>query len=133
MTPSQGLADTSVFIASESGRPLRFETLPDELRVSVITLAELEAGVFAAQRIADRAARLRTLERAMALEPLTVDAAAASAWARLRVELHEAGRRVNVNDLWIAAVAIANDLPVVTQDDDFAVLAELGLLTVISV
>ncbi len=133
MTPSQGLADTSVFIASESGRPLRFETLPDELRVSVITLAELEAGVLAAQRIADRAARLRTLERAMALEPLTVDAAAASAWARLRVELHEAGRRVNVNDLWIAAVAIANDLPVVTQDDDFAVLAELGLLTVISV
>ena len=133
MTPSQGLADTSVFIAAESGRPLRFESLPDELRVSVITVAELEAGVLAAQSIAARAARLRTLERAMALEPLTVDAAAASAWARLRVELHGAGRRVNVNDLWIAAVAIANDLPVVTQDDDFAVLAELGLLTVISV
>lgn len=133
MTPSQGLADTSVFIAAESGRPLRFESLPDELRVSVITVAELEAGVLAAQSIAARAARLRTLERAMALEPLTVDAAAASVWARLRVELHGAGRRVNVNDLWIAAVAIANDLPVVTQDDDFAVLAELGLLTVISV
>lgn len=133
MTPSRGLADTSVFIASESGRPLRFETVPDELRVSVITLAELEAGVLAARTIADRAARLRTLERAMALEPLTVDAAAASAWARLRVELHGAGRRVNVNDLWIAAVAVANDLPVVSQDDDFAVLAELGLLTVISV
>ncbi len=133
MTPSQGLADTSVFIAAESGRPLRFESLPDELRVSVITVAELEAGVLAAQSIAARAARLRTLERAMALEPLTVDAAAASAWARLRVELHGAGRRVNVNDLWIAAVAIANGLPVVSQDDDFAVLAELGLLTVISV
>ncbi len=133
MTPSQGLADTSVFIAAESGRPLRFESLPDELRVSVITVAELEAGVLAAQSIAARAARLRTLERAMALEPLTVDAAAASVWARLRVELHGAGRRVNVNDLWIAAVAIANGLPVVSQDDDFAVLAELGLLTVISV
>ena len=133
MTPSQGLADTSVFIAAESGRPLRFESLPDELRVSVITVAELEAGVLAAQSIAARAARLRTLERAMALEPLTVDAAAASVWGRLRVELHGAGRRVNVNDLWIAAVAIANGLPVVSQDDDFAVLAELGLLTVISV
>lgn len=133
MTPSQGLADTSVFIAAESGRPLRFESLPDELRVSVITVAELEAGVLAAQSIAARAARLRTLERAMALEPLTVDAAATSVWARLRVELHGAGRRVNVNDLWIAAVAIANGLPVVSQDDDFAVLAELGLLTVISV
>ena len=40
---------------------------------------------------------------------------------------------MNVNDLWIAAVAIANDLPVVTQDNNFAVLAELGLLTVINV
>ncbi len=133
MTPSQGLADTSVFIAAESGRPLRFESLPVEVRVWVITVAELEAGVLGAPSIAARAARLRTLERAMALEPLTVDAAAASAWARLRVELHGAGRRVNVNDLWIAAVAIANGLPVVSQDDDFAVLAELGLLTVISV
>ena len=133
MTPSQGLADTSVFIAPESGRPLRFESLPDELRVSVITVAELEAGVLAARSVAARAARLRTLERAIALEPLTVDAAAAGVWARLRVELHGAGRRVNVNDLWIAAVAIANGLPVVSQDDDFAVLSELGLLTVISV
>lgn len=131
--PRQGLADTSVFIASESGRALDVASLPDELRVSVITLAELQAGVLAARTVADRAARLQTVERIAALEPLTVDAAAAAAWARLRVEIHQAGRRVNVNDLWIAAVAIANDLPIVTQDDDFAVLAELGLATVITV
>lgn len=130
---TRGLADTSVFVAMESGRPLQDDRLPDELRVSVITLAELEAGVLAAQTIADRAARLATLERVAAVEPLPVDAAAAAAWARLRVEIHQAGRRVNVNDLWIAAVALANDLPVVSQDDDFAVLAELGLLTVIDV
>ena len=46
-----------------------------------------------------------TLQRVAALEPLPVDAAAAAAWARLRVEVHEAGRRVNLNDLWIAAIA----------------------------
>lgn len=132
-TGSQGLADTSVFIASESGRRLALDRLPDELRVSVITLAELEAGVLAARTLADRSARLRTLEKVAALEPLVVDATAAAAWARLRVEIHQAGRRLNVNDLWIAAVAIANSLPVVTQDDDFDVLAELGLLTLIKV
>jgi len=32
--------------------------------------------------------------------------------------LAETGRRVRVNDLWTAA-ATANQLPVVTQDDDF--------------
>lgn len=51
----------------------------------------------------------------------------------MRVALHEAGRRVNVNDLWIAAVAGANGLAVVSQDADYDVLAELGLVEVIRV
>lgn len=67
------------------------------------------------------------------LAPLPVDGSAARQWAALRVRLRDAGRKVNVNDLWIAAVALANQLPVVTQDDDFDVLAELGLLDVIRV
>ena len=50
---SDGLADTSVFIAHESGRPLRVEALPDRLAVSVITIGELRAGVLAARRPGD--------------------------------------------------------------------------------
>lgn len=64
---------------------------------------------------------------------MTVTAGAASQRALLRVELHAAGRKAPVNDLWIAAIARANNLPVVTQDDDFDALADLGLLTVIKV
>lgn len=40
---------------------------------------------------------------------------------------------MNVNDLWVAATAIANDLPVVTQDDDFDPLAGVLDLAVIRV
>ena len=40
---------------------------------------------------------------------------------------------MNVNDLWIAAVAAANDLPVVTQDSDFDALEAIGGPTVIRV
>lgn len=40
---------------------------------------------------------------------------------------------MGVNDLWIAAVALANGLPVVTRDSGFDVLAELGALEVIRV
>lgn len=58
---------------------------------------------------------------------------AARQWALLRVKLREAERRINVNDLWIAAIARANRLPLVTQDDDFNVLADLGLLEVVRV
>jgi predicted nucleic acid-binding protein len=131
--PDAGLLDTSVFIASESGRPLVDTMLPSRSFVSVITLAELRAGVLAAATTGIRARRLATLESVSGLEPLTVDSRAAAEWARLRFELHEAGRRVNVNDLWIAAIAAANDLPVVSQDAGFEALADLGGPAVIRV
>ena len=128
----RGLLDTSVFIAQESGRSLDVSLLPDEGYVSVITLAELEAGVLAATDHTIRSRRLATLTRVSALVALPVDAAAAAHWARMRVRLAESQRRVNVNDLWIAAVALANDLTVHTQDGDYAPLAELGELRVIT-
>jgi predicted nucleic acid-binding protein len=128
-----GLLDTSVFIASESGRDLVLDRIPEVGLVCVITLAELEAGVLAAPTTEIRARRLRTAQRAATVAPLPIDAPAAAAWARLRVMLHESGRRIGVNDLWIASVAVSRDLPVVTQDDDFDVLADLGLLEVIRV
>jgi predicted nucleic acid-binding protein len=72
-----------------------------------------------------------SLERAG--EPLPIDAAVAQEWALLRLEVARSGRRANVNDLWIAATARANRLPVVSQDGDFQVLAELGLIDLIRV
>ncbi|CCI52722.1 PIN domain-containing protein [Nostocoides jenkinsii] len=130
---TRGLADSSVFVAHETGRAIDVKSMPPDLAVSVITVAELRAGVLAARSVEERAIRLRTLERATAAEQLPVDGRAAQEWALLRVHLGQAGRRVNVNDLWIAAVARANGLLVVTQDDDFDVLADLGLVDVLRV
>jgi predicted nucleic acid-binding protein len=124
--PTRALLDTSVFIASESGGPLNTSALPDESFISVITLAELRAGVHAAPDTPTRAVRLKTLEAIADVEALPVDAAAAGHWAMLRFRLHEVGRRANVNDLWIASVALAHNLAVVTRDRDFDVLTDLG-------
>lgn len=115
----RGLLDTSVFISAEAGRELRSAELPDQSAVSIITYAELRAGVLAASDVSVRARRLATLEKAMSLEPLPVDVAVAEAWATLRVRLREAGRAMKLNDSWIAATAIALDIPVITQDADF--------------
>ena len=51
----------------------------------------------------------------------------------LRVHLAEAGRRVRVNDLSMAAIAAAKQLPVVTQDADFDVLEGVAGLAIIHV
>jgi predicted nucleic acid-binding protein len=132
-TPPAGLLDTSVFIATETGRQLEESLIPAEVATTVITLAELTAGVLAARTSDTRAQRLATLESVADMERLPVDEDAARMWARLRIHLAETGRRVRINDLWIAAIAGSRTLPVITQDDDFAALDGAAGLTVIKV
>ncbi len=129
----RGVLDTSVFIAGESGRRLDEERLPEESAISVVTLAELQAGVLAARDTATRAVRMATVDALGDVEVLPVDVDVARIWAQLRVQLAEAGRRINVNDLWIAATAASRGLPVVTQDDDFAAVEGMAGLRVIRV
>jgi predicted nucleic acid-binding protein len=116
-----GLADTSVFIATESGRSLGTAVLPESLVVSIITIGELRAGVLAAGDPMQRDRRLSTLTWALRLEPVPVDDGIAQSWARLRVQLRDLGRRMPINDSWIAATALALGIPLVTQDDDYSV------------
>jgi predicted nucleic acid-binding protein len=132
-TPAVGVLDTSVFIATESGRQLDEALIPDEVATTVVTLAELHVGVLAATTSDIRAQRLATLESVADMETLPVDDEAARTWARLRIYLAETGRRVRINDLWIAAIAASRGLPVVTQDEDFAALDGAANLTIIRV
>jgi predicted nucleic acid-binding protein len=116
---TSGLADTSIFIAAESGRAARLDRLPDFLAISVITIGELRAGVLAAPDVGTRDRRLAMLTNALALDPIPIDRAVAETWARLRVALREFGLRMPVNGSWIAATAMTLGIPVVTQDDQF--------------
>ncbi len=125
---TRGLADTSVFVALESGRTLAVDRLPDELAVSVITIAELRVGVLAATDTETRVRRLATLTSAMAFDPVPIDDPVAEAWAGLRIRLRDHGLRMPVNDSWIAATAIALRIPIVTQDADYVELEGLDVV-----
>lgn len=115
---SRAVADTSVFIAREAGRPLG--ELPDEIAVSVITAAELELGVLRARDPDARAARTATLARVRSSYPLlSVDEVVASCYARLADQQLRAGRKPRRHDTWIAATAMRHDAAVLTQDRDF--------------
>ncbi len=127
---TRGLADTTVFIARESSRGLDTTALPDELAVSVVTVAELRAGVLAAQDLDTRDRRMVTWATALALQPVAIDERVAESWARLRVSLLESSQRMPVNDSWIAATAMALGIPVVTQDHDYADVAGLEVVRV---
>ena len=128
----QAILDTSVFIAREQERPLG--DLPDEVAVSVVTLSELRHGVLAAPGHEQMAQRLSTLEAARQIaKPLVIDETVGDEFARLRVALRAVDRAMNVMDGWIAATAMAYGAAVCTQDADFDVAAEAGLLEVVRV
>jgi predicted nucleic acid-binding protein len=124
---ARGLVDTSVVIDLERLEPA---SLPVELAVSAITLAELAAGPHATDDSAERARRQDRLQRAEAtFEPLPVDATVARAYGRVYATVAEAGRKGRGRralDLLIAATALAAGLPLYTRNPaDFAGLAEL--------
>jgi predicted nucleic acid-binding protein len=114
----EALADTSLFVAVEQERPPSGPP-PKRVAVSVITVGELRLGVLAADSGPIRARRLETLSVAEALDPLPIDAHVAHAWAALRLALRDAGKRMPISDSWIAATAIANGMPVASQDADY--------------
>ncbi len=124
----RALADTSIFVAGEADRPLDTSVFPDELGVSIITIGELRAGVLAASVVDIRDRRLRTLTNALSFDPLPVDIHVAQEWARLRVLLRDQGLRMGVNDSWIAATALAHQIPVLTQGDGFPDIGDLVVI-----
>jgi predicted nucleic acid-binding protein len=116
---STAILDTSVFIAVEQRRLLS-RPLPEQVGVSVITLAELELGVLMAQDADIRATRLATLTRVREqASGLPIDDRVSSAYARLAASELSAGRKPRVNDTWIAATALVHSAEVWTQDADF--------------
>ena len=126
---SRAILDTSVFVAEEQGRPLG--PLPEQVSISVVTLAELELGVLLARDTTARSRRLRTLVRVRdAVRALPVDGRVASAFSALVAELRQVGRRLGVNDAWIGATAIAHGAILYTQDADFDAVPGLSVIRV---
>jgi len=127
----RALLDTSFFVAAESGRPVR--QVPedvDETEVSVVTVAELTLGVLLA-RDEDRPVRLGTLAAVETTwDPLGIDVEVAREFARITAELRRRGRRAPILDVLLAATAITEGIPVVTQDRDYGAIAGLRVIQV---
>ena len=119
------LADTSVFVAAEQQRTLGAPPAGDA-RISVATLTELLVGVRRAASGPLRELREATLGRARRFIALPYDEPVAERLADLMAAARDRQRRAGAMDAIIAATALAHDLAVWTQDDDFDVLAKLA-------
>lgn len=129
---ARGILDTSTVILL--GEVDDTTTLPSEPLITAVTLAELSVGPLVASNDAARVARQAHLQQAEAdFDPLPFDAAAARSFGRVAASLRRAGRKpaARAHDAMIAAIAMANDLPVHTcNPDDFAGIEDLVIVAV---
>lgn len=127
-----GLLDTSTLKLLPRLRDA--EVLPDAPLISAITLAELSVGLLVATNDHERAVRLAHLQQAEAdFEALPFDADAARAFGQVAASWRQAGRKsaARAYDAMIAAVAIANELPLFTcNPDDFSGIEGLEVVEV---
>jgi predicted nucleic acid-binding protein len=129
---AQGILDTSTLILL--GRIIATDTLPTEPLITSITLAELSVGPLVASTDEERAGRQAHLQQAEAdFDPLPFDAAAARSFGQVAASLRRAGRKpaARAFDAMIAAIGIANELPIHTcNPDDFTGIAGLAIVDV---
>lgn len=117
--PVRGILDTWVVIDLDK---IDTNSLPAEVAVTAITMAELAAGAHATDDPAERARRQDRLQRAEAVfDPLRFDNSAARAYGRVYTAVLAAGRKARgarAIDLLIAAVACSEQLPLFTRNPD---------------
>jgi len=127
-----GILDTNVVILLP--RLLASAALPREPLVTTITLAELSIGPLAASTDVERVRRQGRLQQAEAdFDALPFDEAAARAFGQVAADLRSEGRKTSARayDALIAAIAIANDLPLYTANpDDYAGISDLQVVPV---
>ena len=114
------LLDTDICIALIRHKPpALFQRLtshmPDEIRISAITAAELEYGVRKSQHPDRNGEALRRFLLPLAI--VAFDAAAADAYGHLRATLERQGTTTGALDLLIAAQAVSLGCTLVTNND----------------
>lgn len=112
----EGILDTSTVILLGQLDP---SSLPEEPKITAVTLAELSVGPLVAIHAGERAARQAHVQQAEAdFDPIPFDAAAARAFGNVAASLRGAGRKTTARayDALIAATAIAHDLPLYTAN-----------------
>lgn len=123
----RGLLDTSVIVDLEH---IPASSLPEQVAISAITLAELTAGPHATDDPDERSRRQDRLQRSeAAFDPLPFEVNAARAYGRVFSSVMNAGRKprgARAVDLLIAATAVAEGLPLYTRNpNDFRALENL--------
>lgn len=121
------LLDNSIVIAhfrKDSTLVTRFKE--STLNIPIIVLGEM---LYGAYLVDFRAKALRQTEEFLQVcAVLVLNEETAHHYGRIHARLHKAGKPIQQNDIWIAAVALAHNLPLAIRDKHFENVEGLNVL-----
>jgi tRNA(fMet)-specific endonuclease VapC len=119
------ILDTNIVIAIFSGETSIKEHLikADEVFISSTVLGELFFGAFKSKRSKTNLKRISDFADSITI--LKCDKDTAYQYGIVKYRLLDKGKPIPENDIWIAAVAMQNDLILVTRDRHFDEIEEL--------
>jgi tRNA(fMet)-specific endonuclease VapC len=114
------MLDTNICIYLQKQKPIQvLDTLktipPEELCISVITLAELMNGALKSQQVENNLAKLKKLVETIPVK--LFDETAAESYGYVRSDLEKRGVVIGSNDLFIAAHALSLNVTLVTNNE----------------
>jgi tRNA(fMet)-specific endonuclease VapC len=97
----------------------------EEVWIPLVVLAEIKAGFYGGTQRHRNESLLQRLLTKATVGVLLPSRETADHYARLFVQLRHAGTPIPDNDLWIAALALQNDLVLITRDRHFERVPQL--------
>ena len=123
------LLDTNIIIAlfRQDEAVLKHLQEATEILVPVIAIGELYYGAYKSRWSSKNIQRVQEFTAANTV--LACDGQTAVAYGRVKNELRQKGTPIPENDIWIAAIALQNDLTLITRDAHFRKVGGLKVET----
>lgn len=100
----------------------------DIVYVPVIVIGELKRGFYYGRKVPENLQVLKKFLAKSRVKVLAVDEETAEHYGHLAAELKRNGRPIPTNDIWIAALCVQHDLPLLTRDSDFQYLPQVTIV-----
>ena len=122
--------DSNAYSDAARGNPKLVQLLEsaDEIFLPVIVVAELRAGFMHGTQSSHNESKLIQFLASERVSILHINEQTTHHYARLFAYLRTQGTPVPTNDLWIAALILQHDLPLVTGDAHFRKIPQILLV-----
>lgn len=96
--------------------------------IPVVVLGELKRGFYYGKKVSQNLESLKRFLAKPRVKILVIDDETADQYGHLAANLKQRGTPIPTNDIWIAALCVQHDLPLLTRDSDFRHLPQVHLI-----